>query len=125
MHNDKILKQRRKDLRNNATPEEIILWKFLRRKGLGYKFRRQHSINSYIVDFCCPEKKIIIELDGSHHSKNKEYDFERTRYLTTLGYVVLRFWNNEVNVNIEKVLRKVKYYIDTTPQSPPFKGGED
>jgi very-short-patch-repair endonuclease len=133
MHNDPHLTERRKELRNNATPQEIILWKYLRGRRLGYKFRRQHSIDFYIVDFCCPEKKIIIEIDGSQHLRNKEYDAGRTRYLKELGYIVLRFWNYEINKNIESVINTIKKtaethrVTETTPSlrdTPTFQGGE-
>ena len=128
MHNHKILTQRRKELRNNSTIQEKIVWSYVRSKQLGYKFRRQHSINSYIVDFCCPEKKIIIEIDGSQHLDNKEYDDERTRYLMDLGYKVLRFWNNDINKHIKEVVMEIEHCLNTTPPrrlgTPPFKGGE-
>ena len=124
MHNDPYLKSRRKELRNNATPQEVVLWKHLKGSQLGFKFRRQHSIHFYIVDFCCPERKIIIEIDGSQHATNKEYDLERTRYLEAFGYKVIRFWNNEINANLEEVLMEIQNILKTTPQSPPFQGGE-
>ena len=89
------------------TPQEIILWSRLRRNQImGYKFRRQHSIGNYIVDFYCPEKKLIIEIDGLQHKREKDlrYDAKRTGYFNSLGIKVLRFWNNEVLTNLEGVL---------------------
>jgi len=102
-------KQLRKNLRNNATPQEIILWSRLRRKQLKYKFRRQHSFGKYIADFYCKEKKIVIEIDGSQHKEesNQGYDKERTEYLKRKGMKVLRFWNNEINNNLEGVIFKI------------------
>ena len=99
---------RRKKLRKDSTPEEYKLWFFLKNKNIGVKFRRQHGIGPYIVDFYCKEENLIIELDGSQHLENKEYDKERDKYLEILGLKVLRFWNNEINSNIEGVLQRIK-----------------
>ncbi len=107
MYNNKQMKERRKDLRNSATPQEVVLWKYLRRSNLKHKFRRQQGIDMFIVDFCCRKKKLIIELDGNQHAENKEYDKERTFYLESLGYKVLRFWNNEIDCNLVEVLEKI------------------
>ena len=85
---------------------------------MGVKFRRQHSIGMYIVDFCCPGKKLIIELDGFQHSDERDelYDKVRTSYLQRLGYTVIRFWNNEINVNLEGVLLEIETTLNhTTP----------
>ncbi|MFA6973928.1 MAG: endonuclease domain-containing protein [Parcubacteria group bacterium] len=103
----------RRELRKAATPQEIILWSRLRRKDLGCKFRRQHSIGRYIVDFYCPTYKLIVELDGNQHNEEdrKEYDAERTRYFKDLGLTVVRFWNGEVNKNLEGVMIKIKEYL--------------
>ncbi len=106
VHNLINRKQIRRKLRNSATPQEVILWSRLKNKGLGYKFRRQHSIGKYIVDFYCPEKRLVIEIDGSQHI-NSEYDAKRDQYLKDLGFKVLRFWDNDVNNNLEGVLLKI------------------
>jgi len=106
IHNLVNKKQFRKRLRNSATPQETVLWSRLRSKQLGYKFRRQHSIGKYIVDFYCLEKRLIIELDGSQHI-DSEYDKERDKYLNSLGFKVLRFWDNDVDNNLEGVLLKI------------------
>ena len=84
------LKERRVQLRKSETLEEKILWAFLRRNQIGYKFRRQHSIGGYIVDFYCPEKKLVVEIDGPAHSKkeNKEYDKVRENYLNSLDSLI-------------------------------------
>lgn len=113
VHNIKDKKITRKKLRKNATPQEIILWSRLRRNGLKCRFRRQHSIGKYIVDFYCSEKKLIVELDGWQHREeiNDGYDKERTLFLELLGYKVLRFWNNEINKNIEGVILKIKDFL--------------
>ncbi len=98
----RALLSRRRELRTNATEAERILWpllKNLREKGL--IFRRQHSIGPYIVDFCCPAKWLVIEIDGSVHDdeSQKEYDDERTKYLNVRGFRVIRFKNDEVLQN--------------------------
>ena len=94
-------------LRVNQTPQESMLWARLRRGQLGYKFKRQYSVGPYVLDFYSPTKKLAIEIDGSQHLENKEYDQERTSYLSVLGIRVLRFWNNEVNVNINGVVYQI------------------
>jgi very-short-patch-repair endonuclease len=70
-------------------------------------FRNQHAIGNYVVDFCAPRKNLIIELDGSQHLEQEEYDVERTAFLKSKGYRVLRFWNNDVINNIDSVLRVI------------------
>ena len=89
--------------------EEKIWW-YLKSDKLGKKFRRQHSVGGYILDFYCKEKKLIIEIDGGIHqsSEVKEYDSLRNKYFTQLEYKVLRFLNEEVEKNIEQVIRKIK-----------------
>lgn len=106
---------RRKQLRNGATPQEILLWAKLRNSALGYKFRRQHSIGNYILDFYCPSRRIAIELDGSQHQDTKEYDYIRDKFFCDFGIKVIRFWNNEINTNIEGVLMKIQEELGTTP----------
>lgn len=107
VHTIKYLHDARKDLRNETTPQELLLWYKLKNKALGYKFRRQHSIGRFITDFYCSEKKLVIELDGSQHLDNTEYDKERTDYFESLEIKVLRFWNNDINKNIEGVVMKI------------------
>lgn len=106
IHNLVNKKQVRKKLRSSATPQEIILWSRLKKNQLGYKFRRQHSIGMYIVDFYCSEKKLVIEIDGSQHIDNS-YDIQRDAYLKDLGFKILRFWDNDVNNNLDGVLLKI------------------
>lgn len=102
-------------LRRNQTPQEIILWSKLRRGNLGLKFKRQYSVGPYILDFYCPQKKLAIEIDGSQHLDNKDYDRERTNYLNFLNIKVLRFWNNEINANINGVILKIVSELDSLP----------
>jgi very-short-patch-repair endonuclease len=96
------------ELRLNLTPAERKLWGYLRAHRLGgVGFRRQHAIGNYITDFCAPGKMLIIELDGSQHLEQEEYDAERTAFLESKGYRVMRFYNNDVMKNIEKVLEVI------------------
>ncbi len=111
MHNKKELESFRKELRNNATPAEAFLWKYLsNKKAEGRKFRRQHSINNYIVDFFCPSERLIIELDGSGHlsPNGEEKDARRTAYLEGLDYKIIRFENKMVFENLALVLMEIK-----------------
>jgi very-short-patch-repair endonuclease len=98
-----------KKLRKGATRVETILWKQLRAKQIeGLKFRRQQPIGEFIVDFVCFEKKLVIELDGGQHARTSEKDHERDQKLSEEGYVVLRFWNNEVSENLAAVLEVIR-----------------
>jgi len=84
------------------------MWKHLRNRRLdGWKFRRQHPIGKFIVDFVCLEKKLIVEVDGGQHAQNLESDAKRTEYLRQKGYRILRFWNNEVLQETEPVLNSI------------------
>jgi very-short-patch-repair endonuclease len=99
---------RAKELSRNPTPAEEKLWTNLRTHRMGnVHFRRQHAIGTYIVDFCAPRKKLIIELDGSQHIDQQEYDLERTKFLKSKGYKILRFWNNDVLNKMEDVLKAI------------------
>lgn len=80
----------------------------LRRKNFNCKFKRQHSIGNFIVDFYCPAKKLVIELDGRQHLKNKDYDEERKWYFESLGIKEIRFWNSEIDNNLKGVMEKIK-----------------
>ncbi len=93
------------DLRNNPTKAEYLLWYYLKNRQMkGLKFRRQQKIGKYIVDFVCYEKKLIIELDGGQHAEQQRYDSQRTKWLESQRFKVLRFWNNEVLGNTDIVL---------------------
>ncbi|MBI4715003.1 MAG: endonuclease domain-containing protein [Nitrospirae bacterium] len=95
---------RARELRKNLTEVERKLWRHLRLRQLeGYKFRRQQPIGRFIVDFVCFEKKLIVELDGGQHSEQIVYDSQRTAWLESQGYRVLRFWNHQVFEEIKLV----------------------
>ncbi len=121
LRNDPALKQRRRELRRNQSDAERALWAKVRNKQFfGMKFFRQYSIGSYILDFYCPTVKLAVELDGGQHnqSDNREYDAARSEYLKTQGIDVMRFWNNEVLLDIESVLSKLA--LKVTPLHPPI-----
>lgn len=96
-----------KSMRHTATNAESLMWQLLRAKRfMNLKFRRQHVIAPYIVDFYCHELGLVIELDGSQHGTDDviEYDAERTKFLEALGLKVVRYWNHEVLQNVDVVL---------------------
>ena len=100
------------ELRRELTPAERKLWAYLRGNKLnGVNFRRQHAIGNFIIDFVSIKKKLAIELDGSQHLEQEEYDIERTRYLESQGYKIVRFWNNQVMNDIEGVIRAIEFAL--------------
>ena len=110
-HNRKYLGLFRKVLRNNLTPAEAFLWKQLqRRKFMGRKFRRQHSIENFIVDFYCAEEQLIIELDGEVHKNPlaEEKDEKRTKKLESFGFTIIRFENRMVFDFLPSVLKEIE-----------------
>ncbi len=108
-------KENARYLRKNMTPQEQKLWDVIRnRQFYGYRFLRQYVIGVYIVDFICREKKLIIEIDGGQHNepKNLEYDKQRSLYLESKGYRIIRFWNNEIDNNITGVYQQLQKEFD-------------
>ena len=90
-------KRKARDLRKNLTDAERFLWQHLRLRQMGkFKFRRQQPIDNYIVDFVCFERRLIVEIDGGHHSEQSGQDERRDEWLKKQGFTILRFWNNEV-----------------------------
>ena len=108
-----ILKDKRKEMRDNMTLAESVLWEHIKSKKLGAKFRRQHVIYNYIPDFVALSCKLIIEVDGEIHNYQKEQDDQRTFELNQKGYKVIRFTNEEVLHDINSVLEKIKREIQT------------
>jgi very-short-patch-repair endonuclease len=96
-----------RELRRDQTDAERKLWARLRDRQIGVKFRRQHPIGPYIVEFCPPERQLVIELDGGHHAEQREYDARRTEFLAANGYRLLRFWNVGVFVNLDGILERI------------------
>lgn len=124
-HNNPNLKQRRRELRRSQTDAEKAFWSYVRsRQFYGLKFFRQYSFGPYILDFYCPALCLAIELDGGQHNQNanKEYDSIRSEYLKEHRIDVLRFWNNDVLLNIQSVLEEIGKRI--TPPNLPFSKGE-
>jgi very-short-patch-repair endonuclease len=108
-----MLSQFKKALRVSQTDAEEVLWYYLRNRCfLGVKFRRQHVLRGFIVDFVCLEKRLVIELDGSQHAEREGYDVMRTKILEEDGYRVLRFWNNDVLEDIELVLDVIDEVVE-------------
>ncbi len=108
-------KQYRQSLRNNSSEPEKRLWQVLRSNQLGVKFRRQHGICQYIVDFYCAQLKLIIEVDGDSHFSDEacNYDAARDKFLSSLGFVTVRIKNDEVMQNIEGVYEIIKKQIES------------
>jgi very-short-patch-repair endonuclease len=121
LRNDPTLKQRRRELRRDQTDAEKALWAKVRNKQFfEMKFFRQYSIGPYILDFYCPTVKLAIELDGGQHNQNdnREYDSARSEYLESQGIDVVRFWNNEVLLDMQSVLAELA--LKVTPLRPPL-----
>jgi 5-methyltetrahydrofolate--homocysteine methyltransferase len=117
-YNYGLLKQFALEMRNKPTEAEKMLWNVLSNKGIdGFKFRRQHIIGNYIADFICLKSNLIIEVDGSIHQlpENQVSDAERTKWLLSEGYRVIRFTNNEVLFNIENVIQKISANLVAPP----------
>ncbi|MCX6714415.1 MAG: endonuclease domain-containing protein [Candidatus Uhrbacteria bacterium] len=110
----------RRVLRNEATRAENYLWEHLKNKKLGFKFRRQHGIDSFVVDFYCSEKRLAIELDGSQHftSEGKTHDEERSRIIEGYEIKVIRFTNDEVINNTNSVISRIKQILAIQPARP-------
>ncbi len=116
-----MLLQNARRLRKSQTDAERYLWYQLRdRRFVHFKFRRQHQIGFYIVDFICLHRRIIIELDGGQHTEQKKYDDERTAFLISQKFKVLRFWNHEVFLNTEAVLTKIYEALTDNPHPVPL-----
>ena len=111
----------RRSSRRDETDAERRLWSLLRSRPLdGFKFRRRRAIGPFIVDFCCFDKKLVLELDGVQHSQQELYDRRRTQYMNRHGFTVLRFWDNEVLQNTESVMSAIQNQI----QKPVTKSGK-
>jgi very-short-patch-repair endonuclease len=126
--NKSILKPRlQRRLRNTPTDAERHLWQRLKARQLeGCKFRRQHPFRDFILDFVCLERLVIVELDGGQHSAHIASDAVRTSVLEHDGFVVLRFWNNEVFTDTDGVLERIRQQLEAraapSPPNPPLEG---
>lgn len=103
-----------REMRHPQTPAEATLWHALRNRKTGFKFRRQHPIYRFIIDFYCAKAKLLIEIDGESHLEpsQEEYDKARTEYLEELGYKVIRFTNNDVRFKLNEVANKILQTIE-------------
>src|SRR5689334_12510736 len=102
-----------REMRKNPTPAEKTLWELLRSRQLRrFKFRRQHPIGPFVTDFCCPQKRLVIELDGAHHRVQSDEDAKRTAFLKEQGFTVVRFWNQEIERSPLEVLEKILAALD-------------
>lgn len=99
---------RRRNLRQKSTPAENLLWEKLRRNKLGCKFKRQFSVENFVIDFYCPDFKLAIELDGEIHKRRRVYDEYRTKFLRAYGITEIRFLNTEVLNTINNVVNTIK-----------------
>lgn len=123
LYNNRVFKDRRKELRNNSTEAEKILWNYLKHSKLGgFKFIRQYSVGPYILDFFCPEVRLAIELDGAHHGQEENvlYDKDRSKYLKSVNIFIIRFWNNDIVKDVEGSLRQILRQINRLAE-PPLK----
>jgi very-short-patch-repair endonuclease len=115
-----VTRQFARTLRKQMTDAERLLWRHLRNRELGgWKFRRQYPVGTYIVDFICVEKNVVIEVDGGQHAENEALDLQRSAYLNKMGYRVLRFWNNEVLIETEAVLTAIFAILADGKQNSP------
>lgn len=107
-------------MRHPQTPAEATLWRGIRNRNLRYKFRRQHPIDHFIIDFYCAQAKLCIEIDGPSHYESgpKEYDDARTKFLEELGYKVIRFTNDDVRYNIHAVVDRIIEAVKTIINTP-------
>jgi very-short-patch-repair endonuclease len=131
IYNKASEKEKRRLLRKNMSKAEVIMWSRLKQKQiLGYKFRRQYSAGSYVIDFFCPELKLVIEIDGTIHFKGRAeyYDRNRQESIEQLGIGFLRFSNMEVYKNLDGVLEvivnTVRAIRKPSLKSPPYQGGD-
>ncbi|MEK7503195.1 MAG: endonuclease domain-containing protein [Patescibacteria group bacterium] len=118
IYNKKSQILKRKILRKNMTPAETLVWNKIKDKKLGgHKFRRQYSVGRYVLDFYCPTKKLAVEIDGGYHklADAKLYDPVRQSEIESLGIKFIRFSNNDIENNIEKVLKEIKRACRITP----------
>lgn len=125
IYNNKTLRDRRRELRNNQTPAEKILWQYLSKNKIeGLRFHRQYGVGPYILDFYCTKLRLAIELDGGAHAseEGKLYDLDRESFLKAVNIQTLRFWNNDILNNIDKVIKEINKKIITLGKTkrPPL-----
>jgi len=129
-----MIKAFAKNLRQDQTDAEKLLWRHIRsRRFAAMKFRRQQPVGRFIPDFISFEARIIVELDGGHHAQMEKRDHQRDKWFEEQGFQVLRFWNNEVLTNTEKVLEIIREKLEnvsiysgvSSPKEKPGTGGTE
>jgi very-short-patch-repair endonuclease len=111
-------------LRRDQTDAERLLWRHLRGRYLnGFKFRRQHPLGRFIVDFCCSERSLVVELDGGQHAEQAEKDARRTAYLNQIGCRVVRYWDHDVLSDPDAVLEDIFRALKETHHPTPLPKG--
>jgi very-short-patch-repair endonuclease len=123
--NSKNEQEKRRQLRKVMAPAEVRVWSRMRAKQLNYKFRRQHSVGAYVLDFYCPEIKLAIEIDGDTHSgmSAHQYDCQRQRFIESFGVRFLRFTNSQIYENLDGVIEQILAIAEQlrkTSPSPSF-----
>jgi very-short-patch-repair endonuclease len=113
------LKQLARDLRNNSTLSEVLLWRQIKGQKLGYEFHRQVPIDEFIVDFYCHELMLIVEIDGNSHNDKYDYDMSRQTKLQNLGAKFIRFFDVDVKKNLTGVLSTLRDKIDEIVRTSP------
>lgn len=116
-YNSPKMKLRRKELRNKLTPQEKKFWTMIRNSKIGYKFIRQYSVDNYVLDFFCPEKRIGIEIDGSSHVDKIDYDLFRHRYISAFDIRVLIYSNYQIDSKLNKVVKNLRKICNQTSPS--------
>jgi very-short-patch-repair endonuclease len=112
-----------RSLRREMTPQEAILWGYLRARRLdGFKFRRQMWLCGFVADFACAEGMLIVEADGSQHADDADYDAQRAAAFAREGYRTIRFWNNEITRDLDSVLTAIRA-ASPSPSHPAPPGG--
>ncbi len=120
LYNVPNLKYKRQFLRNNATLAEKLLWQKLKNSQMRYKFRRQFSVQGYILDFYSPTNKLAIELDGEIHRFKTKYDKYRDQYLEAMKIKTLRFTNNQIENDLKSVIETIRYNLTPPASIPPL-----
>lgn len=128
LYNDRRLRDRRRELRKNMTDAETKLWGRVRmRRVNGYKFLRQYSVGPYILDFFCVALQLGIEVDGQFHgdTDNASYDMKRAEFLSSHGIELIRFWNHEVEGNLDLIVVRLEEKMRTVENSPLEEGEQE
>lgn len=119
-----IILDHAREMRHPQTPAEATVWRYIKNRATGVKFRRQHPIARFIIDFYCAELKLCIEIDGDSHLEQdqQQYDAARTEYLESIGRKVIRFTNEDVRFNINAVIQEIKDTCEGLRQEQNLRG---